>query len=135
MRFGIVPLAEIEPQDVVLLRESVVRDPTGTSIQEILELVAMGEATMWRGFDEESRWVMVTQVVDYPAGRYLVIWHLAGEKNNIFSVAKPVQETLERYARRLNCTKTVAMAVSDVESMLEYLGYTKTHTRMEKEIT
>lgn len=135
MNFGIISPKDLSPEDFLLLQESVKKDYTGVSTEQIIGLAYQDLCRIWKGEDPlGGRILAVTQVLDHAGTKELFIWHFAGSHNNIFRIKNQVQARFEEYAKAMKCSRIATEADDPMARFLLSMRYQPTHQRMVKEI-
>lgn len=98
-------IGELTEQDLLHLDAAVSTSYTGRSVAHILTAVAQQHMDLWRLGDG----VLVTQLLDHPAGHELYLWALAGQ-GLVHDLEQHAEELCD-IARRANCRWIGGLAV------------------------
>lgn len=84
--------------------------------------------------DDEVKAVAITEVVQHPNYRELLIKHIGGKDKNIWMTPEWQDRTFSQYAKDTGCKNLVMFGRKGWKRVLDKLGWKESYTIMKKEI-
>jgi hypothetical protein len=99
--FKQVPVSHATRELLVLLDKAAKAGYYGYNVSHVVKWAIEGKAQIWQLAGPDCSGVLVTQILEHPAGKELFIWSMAGQ--GFLANADMIMDRLEAFARAEQC--------------------------------